>query len=123
MYVSSGVEVAGGPVQVMTGLEAPAWLTFTLADAGLWLWMIKPIRDGRPWARVAGTYLFALSTLATMFTIYAELGFLRVRFIQAHIAFGVFQWALALAVTVLVWTPESNQYCQRMTEVNEARRG
>jgi hypothetical protein len=113
MYVSSGVEVAGGLVQVKVGIEALPWLlTFTLAEAGVWLWMVKPIREGRPWAKVAGTYMFALYSLATIFMIYAELAFIRVRFMQAHIAFGVFQWALALAVTVLVWTPMSDRYYQ-----------
>jgi hypothetical protein len=112
MYVSSLVEVAGGLVQVMVGAEALPWLTFTLADAGLWLWMVKPIREGQPWAKVAGTYLLALYSLATIFTIYAELAFMRVAFIQAHIAFSLFQWALALAVTVLVWTPMSDRYYQ-----------
>jgi hypothetical protein len=116
MYISAGLEVIGGvlgAVGVLGVRDAPEparWLVATLIGAGLWLWMAWATRSGRPWARTVGTVLFGVNTVMAPFAVLVDLGFLSAGSMQALLALAAFRWLLALAVVVLLWTPESGRY-------------
>jgi hypothetical protein len=110
MYISAGLEVTGGLVAVLTSEEAPPFLVLSFAGAGLWVWMAGRIRGGRRWARIVGTVLFAANTLLTLVVVYALLFTEPVGPEVWVAAFSVIRWALALAIAMLVWTPEFSRY-------------
>ena len=113
MYLSAGLEVTGGLVAVLTSEEAPPFLVLSFAGAGLWVWMARRIRGGRRWARIVGTVLFVANTLLTLLVVYALLFTEPVGPEVWVAAFSVIRWALALAIAMLVWTPEFSRYYQR----------
>jgi hypothetical protein len=115
MYVSAGLEIIGGLVAVLTNQEASLLLVFSFAGAGLWAWMARPIRNGRRWARIAGTVLFAANTLATLLIAYAVLAVVSVESEVWVVMASVIRWGLAIVVAVLVWVPESSRYFQHMS--------
>jgi hypothetical protein len=112
MYVSAGLEVTGGLVAVLTREEASVFLVLSFAGAGLWVWMARRIRGGRRWARIMGTVLFVANSLLTLLVVYALLFTEPVGPEKWVAAFSVVRWALALAIAVLVWTPEFSRYNQ-----------
>ena len=110
MYVSAGLEAAGGLVAVLTSEEAPLFLVLSFAGAGLWVWMARRIRGGRRWARIICTVLFAGNTLLTLLTVYALIVTEPIGPEVWVAAFSVIRWGLALAIAVLIWTPEPGRY-------------
>jgi hypothetical protein len=94
---------------VTTGAAFDVTLTIFLglAGTGLWLWMAHANRNGRPWARILSTVLFALLTLG------APLSFIEVPVIAARVT-ELLQWAFALAALVLLWVGSSNAYFAAM---------
>lgn len=76
---------------------------FGLAGTFLWLWMAHANRNGRSWARILSTVLFAWLTL-TLPLSFIEIPGAPVR------ATSLIQWALGLAALVLLWVGSSNAY-------------
>jgi hypothetical protein len=114
IYLTSAVEVIGGLVAARVGLIAYPYLSFILAVAGVWIWMVKPIREGRQLARTAGTTFFLVNTIATMVMVMVELIASSVHYLWAILAIEVLRWMLALAVVILIWTSESDRYYEAM---------
>jgi len=74
-----------------------------LVGVGLWLWMSWANKEGKNWARVLSTVLFALATL-DLFGVFSQpktaLGLI----------FPLVTWLIGLGVIVLLWRPESSQF-------------
>jgi hypothetical protein len=96
---------------VTTGTAFDVTLTifFGLAGTGLWLWMAYANRNGRSWARILSTVLFAVLTVSL------PLAFLEVPVFAARVT-SLLQWALALSALVLLWVAPSNAYFAAMRQ-------
>jgi Protein kinase domain len=90
-----------------TAFDVTLTIFFGLAGTGLWLWMAYASRNGRPWARILSTVLFALLTLSL------PLEFIEVADLWTGLT-GLIQWALGLAALVLLWIGPSNRYFAAM---------
>ena len=70
---------------------------------GLWLWMARANNQGKNWARILSTVLFALATL-DLFGVVSQpktvLGFV----------FPVLTWLVGLGAVVLLWRKESTEF-------------
>jgi hypothetical protein len=72
--------------------------------AGLWLWMAWKNKRGRNWARILSTVFFGISCLSVISTVAdAQLG-LKI--------LGLVSWVVGLAAIILLWQPETGQYCR-----------
>lgn len=74
-----------------------------LIACGLWVWMAMANAKGRSWARVTGTVLWGLNTLALAGNL-AQPG------APATRAFAVVVWLVGGAVVFLLWRPESSAF-------------
>jgi hypothetical protein len=90
-----------------TAFDVTVTIFFGLAGTALWLWMAYTNRNGRPWARILSTVLFALLTLSL------PLSFIEVPDIWTRLT-GLIQWGLGLAALVLLWIGPSNAYFAAM---------
>jgi hypothetical protein len=86
-----------------TAFDVTVTIFFGLAGTALWLWMASVNRNGRSWARILSTVLFALLTLSL------PLSFIEVPDIWTRLT-GLIQWALGLAALILLWIGPSNAY-------------
>jgi hypothetical protein len=86
-----------------TTFDVTVTIFFGLAGTALWLWMADASRNGRSWARILSTVLFALLTLSL------PLSFIEVPDIWTRLT-GLIQWALGLAALVLLWIGPSNAH-------------
>ncbi len=70
---------------------------------GLWLWMAQKNGQGRSWARILSTVLFALATL-DMFGVLSQpktvLG----------LVFPALTWLIGLGAVILLWRRESSEF-------------
>lgn len=91
-------------------LVITVWVVFGLVVIGLWLWMARANGQGRNWARVLSTVLFALATLQLT-------GIFKTP--ASHAGFGVealgllgtvLPWLAGLAVVWLLWRPASSAF-------------
>jgi hypothetical protein len=89
-------------VTVVSGLVVPA----------LWLWMARANGQGRNWARILSTVLFALATLQLTGIFKAPV---------SHVGFGIevlglvvplLTWLAGLAAVWLLWRPASSAFFQ-----------
>jgi hypothetical protein len=101
--------VSQNAVTVGTGVDVALTIFLGLAGTGLWLWMAYANENGRSWARILSTVLFALLTLTL------PLGIVEVPVIAVWLT-GFIQWALALAALVLLWVGSSNAYFAAMRQ-------
>jgi hypothetical protein len=101
--------VSQNSVTVGTGVDVALTIFLGLAGTGLWLWMAYANENGRSWARILSTVLFALLTLTL------PLGLVEVPVIAVWIT-GFIQWALALAALVMLWVGSSNAYFAAMRQ-------
>jgi hypothetical protein len=70
----------------------------------LWLWMAKKTGQGRPWARILSSVLFALCTL-DLLNVFRGTGTSAFTIISA-----VLTWLVGLGAIVLLWVPSSSPY-------------
>jgi hypothetical protein len=94
-------------LRVGPALDATVTIFFGLVGTGLWLWMAHANRNGRSWARILSTVLFAVLTLGLLLSLHSNP-------VIAARATALIQWALALAALVLLWVAPSNAYFAAM---------
>jgi hypothetical protein len=84
-----------------------AFLVVVVASAaigiGLWLWMAWANNQGKNWARIVSTVLFAISTLEA-------LQGLRGPRTVIGLIFSALVWLIGLGAVVLLWRRESNDF-------------
>ncbi len=70
---------------------------------GLWLWMSWANKEGKNWARIFSSVLFALATL-DLFGVFSQpktvLGLI----------FPLLTWLIGLGAIVLIWRPDSSRF-------------
>ena len=70
---------------------------------GLWLWMSWANKEGKNWARILSSVLFALATL-DLFGVFSQpktvLGLI----------FPLLTWLIGLGAIVLIWRPDSSRF-------------
>jgi peptidoglycan/LPS O-acetylase OafA/YrhL len=84
-----------------------------VVDGSIWLWMASKNKQGRAWARVTSTVLFAVFTVATV-----------VDHTRSHpwfLALGVVTWLVALGATILLWLPGSGPFYRGRQELVTVR--
>ena len=74
-----------------------------LVGIALWLWMARANSQGRNWARILSTVLFALATLDLFGVISQPKTILGLIFPAAT-------WLIGLAAVVLLWRPQSTAF-------------
>lgn len=73
-------------------------------SVGLWLWMAATNGQGKAWARTVATVFGGLNVLFTAF------GFFGDQLTPLNVVFSIIGIALAVAILVLLYRPESNAY-------------
>jgi hypothetical protein len=94
-------------VNTVTAIEVALTIFYGLAGITLWLWMAHANRNGRSWARILSTVLFAVLTLSLPFV------FIQVPYVLPWIT-SIAQWVLAVAALVLLWVGPSSAYFAAM---------
>ena len=69
---------------------------------GLWLWMAWANRQGKNWARITSSVLFAIQTLTLLEAVRGPK--------NALLVFPVLTWLVGLGAVWLLWRPESNAF-------------
>jgi hypothetical protein len=73
------------------------------AVVALWLWLAFASKQGRSWARTAGTVLFGVDTLALLLTLGSPgIGGIK--------GIGVVIWLIGLVTVILLWRRQSSEY-------------
>jgi len=80
-----------------------ATVVISLIGAGLWLWMAWANKNGKSWARILSSVLFAIATLNTVAG-FAQPGDLLSR------VFTLAVWLVGLGAILLLWRPEATAY-------------
>lgn len=70
---------------------------------GLWIWMARANGQGKNWARVTSTVLFAIETLSVLEA-------LRGPKTVVDLVFPVLTWLVGLGAVWLLWRPESSAF-------------
>lgn len=126
MYVGAAVGLAAGIVRGLTmslvesiAYTSPASGTAHssnsllagiiegLVVAGFWLWMSRKTGVGRNWARVLSSVFFGFASLQLIGGIS---GLTRSDYPVAAFVVFLAEWAVGLAVVVLLWQRESSQF-------------
>jgi biotin transporter BioY len=87
---------------------------------GLWLWMARKNKQGRPWARVVSTIFFGV------FTVYLSLASLALfaggesKAAVVAVLTLMLDWVIGLAALVFLWLNQSGQYYQACRSYNDA---
>jgi hypothetical protein len=74
-----------------------------LLSIGLWIWMARANAAGHNYARIVGTALFGLNTLALV-------AFFSRPNYSIGVIFNVLVWLAGLGAIVMLWRPESGPY-------------
>jgi hypothetical protein len=91
--------------------EIISQIVFGIIAIGLWLWMAKMNGNGRGWARIASTVIFALFTIETFITVNSIKGGVSVTASWLlSIALLLATWVVGGAVIALLWRPVSTAY-------------
>jgi hypothetical protein len=78
-----------------------------VVSVGLWLWMSRVTRSGKPWTRIVATVLFGVNTIYTALTLSSTaLGLVVVLLL----------WLTGLAATVLLWRRPSSEFFRSSQE-------
>ncbi len=82
-----------------------------LVPVALWLWMARANGQGRNWARILSTVLFALATLE-LISVLSQFAGIQVAFglTGLGLIFWVPTWLVGLAVVWLLWRPASSAF-------------
>jgi hypothetical protein len=86
-------------------------VVLTIVFCGLWVLMARKNREGRSWARIVASALFALSTIS-LYTSVDSLrsgDYLRVYNIVS-LVLAIIEWLLGLSAIALIWRAESSAY-------------
>jgi hypothetical protein len=70
---------------------------------GLWLWMAWANRQGKNWARITSSVLFAIETLTLLEAVRGPKNAL-------DLVFPVLTWLVGLGAVWLLWRPDSNAF-------------
>ena len=94
-------------------------VVFGLIGAGLWIWMAFANKAGKNWARITGTVFFGIATLSAL-TNLASAGddnsAMAGTSTGLGIAVSLLNWAIGLAVIILLWHPKSSGYFKPRAE-------
>jgi hypothetical protein len=74
-----------------------------LIGAALWLWMARANGDGKSWARIVATVLFAIDTIGQFVGLGGSLA-------TVGRVFSILVWLIGLATIVLLWQRTSTEY-------------
>jgi hypothetical protein len=70
---------------------------------GLWLWMARANGQGKNWARITATILFAVDTLSLVASVRGPKTVI-------GLVFPIVTWLVGLGAVWLLWRPESNAF-------------
>ena len=70
---------------------------------GLWIWMARANGQGKSWARITSTVLFAIETLSVLEAV-------RGPKTVVGLVFPLLTWLVGLAAIWLLWRPESSAF-------------
>ena len=93
-------------------MEAVVALPVFLITTGVWLWMARANRGGRPWARITATALFGVLTVCELALLVDSLTG-PVYFTAGYILLVsgcALYWLAGLSVVVLLWQRSSSDY-------------
>lgn len=93
------------PAQINTAFKSLLIVALISAGIGigLWLWMARANSQGKNWARITSTVLFALETLSVLAS-------LRGPKTIVGLVFPILTWLVGLGAVWLLWRPESNAF-------------
>jgi serine/threonine protein kinase len=95
----------GTPAHTGLGAVAVLVVLVSLIEIAVWLWIARACKNGRNWARVTGTVLFAIHTLSTI----ALIG-------NSHPGIGlaklldIIGWLIACGAVVFLWQRPSSAF-------------
>jgi Protein kinase domain len=95
--------LAQNAAQGVAALAAAGVIISGAVAIGVWLILASASRNGRSWARTAGTILFGLDTLALLGTL-GRAG------IPATKALGALTWLIGLIAVIALWRRQSSGY-------------
>ena len=80
-------------------------IAFGLAEIALWLWMARTTSQGKNWARILSTVLFALATLKLLsgLEVIGKTG-------AGTVFFDALDWLTVLAAVWLLWRPAASAF-------------
>jgi len=93
------------PAHVGSGGVAGLVVLVSLIEIAIWLWIARACKNGRGWARITGTVLFAIHTLSTI----ALLGNSRPGIGPAKLL-DVIGWLIACGAVVFLWRRPSSAF-------------
>jgi hypothetical protein len=96
---------AGTAAHTGLGAVAGTVVLLSLIEIAVWLWIARACSNGRSWARVTGTVLFAVHTLSTI----ALLGNSRPGIGLAKLL-DVIGWLIACGAVVFLWRRPSSAF-------------
>jgi len=77
---------------------------------GLWIWMARKNAQGRQWARMVASVLFAFNTLS-------GIGLFQQHSTVFSIALWALTWAAGLGAIILLWQPMSSDFYNKMRDL------
>ena len=95
----------GTPAHTGLGAVAVLVVLVSLIEIAVWLWIARACKNGRSWARIAGTVLFAIHTLSTI----ALLGNSRPGIGLAKLL-DIIGWLIACGAVVFLWQRPSSAF-------------
>jgi hypothetical protein len=83
---------------------------YGLVEIALWLWMARTTSQGKNWARILSTVLFALATLKLLsgLEVIGKTG-------GGQVFFDVLDWLTGLAAVWLLWRPAASAFFKQAT--------
>ena len=90
-------------VSASADLTIAAIIVGGLIGIGLWIWMARANGQGKNWARVTSSVLFAIETLSVLEAV-------RGPKTVVALVFPVLTWLVGLGAVWFLWRPESSQF-------------
>jgi len=103
---------AGTTAHTGPGAVAGTVVLLSLIEIAVWLWIARACSNGRNWARVTGTVLFAIHTLSTI----ALIGNSRPGIGLAKLL-DVIGWLIACGAVVFLWRRPSRAFFSSQTSI------
>jgi hypothetical protein len=85
----------------------------SLIGAGLWIWMARANKRGRPWARITATVFFGILTageLSLLIEFLASGSSLAALYLGVDVSLFFVYWLVALSAVVLLWRRSASDY-------------
>ena len=105
---ASPVHLAASQISAAANVSLVIAVVFAVISIGLWIFIARASRGGSPGARIAGTVLFGLDTLALLVGP-PDVGLTGSQPALARVATGAV-WLAGLVVVVLLWQRRSNAF-------------